>query len=86
MVDPQPRIVGLGYSVPPGRRTNDDPIFDWLRAHVPPESNPFQGYKTRAVLGPGEDLMTMMLPAAMSALQDAELEPRTSTCCSGTRR
>jgi 3-oxoacyl-[acyl-carrier-protein] synthase-3 len=75
MVDPSPRILGLGYFVPPGRRTNDDPIFDWLRAHVPADSNPFQGYTTRAVLGPGEDLMTMMLPAAMNALQDAGLQP-----------
>lgn len=72
---PQPRLVGLGYFVPPTRRTNDDPIFDWLKAHVPSESNPFQGYKTRAVLAPGEDLMTMMVPAALNALEDANLRP-----------
>lgn len=71
----QPRLIGLGYAVPPGRRTNDDPIFDWLKAHVPPASNPFQGYKTRAVLAPGEDLMTMMVPAALNALADAHLQP-----------
>lgn len=70
-----PRLIGLGYSVPPTRRTNDDPIFDWLKAHVPPESNPFQGYKTRAVLAPGEDLMTVMMPAALNALEDAKLQP-----------
>jgi 3-oxoacyl-[acyl-carrier-protein] synthase III len=75
MGDQQPRIIGLGYSVPPNRRTNDDSIFDWLRAHVPPAANPFQGYNTRPVLAPGEDLMTIMLPAAMSALQDAGLHP-----------
>jgi len=75
MADQQPRIIGLGYSVPPNRRTNDDPIFDWLRARVPPAANPFQGYKTRPVLAPGEDLMTIMLPAAMSALQDAGVHP-----------
>ena len=74
-ITPQPRLIGLGYSVPPGRRTNDDPIFDWLKAHVPPSSNPFQGYKTRAVLAPGEDLMTMMVPAALNALADANLQP-----------
>jgi 3-oxoacyl-[acyl-carrier-protein] synthase III len=73
MSDQQPRITGLGYCVPPNRRTNDDPIFDWLKAHVPEASNPFQGYQTRAVLGPGEDLMTIMQPAAMNAMQDAGL-------------
>lgn len=72
---PQPRLIGLGYSVPPTRRTNDDPIFDWLKAHVPPDKNPFQGYKTRAVLAPGEDLLTMMVPAALNALEDAKLRP-----------
>src|SRR6185295_14833489 len=75
MPDPQPRIIGLGYSVPPNLRTNDDPIFDWLKAHIPAGSNPFQGYVTRVVLGPGEDLMTIMLPAAVNALQDAGLRP-----------
>jgi 3-oxoacyl-[acyl-carrier-protein] synthase-3 len=74
MTDQQPRILGVGYFVPPNLRANDDPIFDWLKAHIPPGSNPFQGYKTRVVLGPGEDLMTMMLPAALNALQDAELD------------
>jgi 3-oxoacyl-[acyl-carrier-protein] synthase III len=75
MSDPQPRIIGLGYSVPPNLRTNDDPIFDWLKAHPPAGGNPFQGYVTRVVLGPGEDLMTIMVPAAMNALEDAKLKP-----------
>jgi len=75
MTDQQPRILGAGYSVPPNLRGNDDPIFDWLKAHIPPGSNPFQGYNTRVVLGPGEDLMTIMLPAALNALQDAGLDP-----------
>jgi 3-oxoacyl-[acyl-carrier-protein] synthase-3 len=75
MIDQQPRILGLGYAVPSNRRLNDDPIFDWLKAHIPAGSNPFQGYDTRAVLGPGEDLMTIMVPAALDALQDAERNP-----------
>jgi 3-oxoacyl-[acyl-carrier-protein] synthase III len=75
MTDPQPRILGLGYAVPQNLRGNDDPIFDWLKAHIPPGSNPFQGYNTRVVLGPGEDLMTIMVPAALNALQDAQLAP-----------
>lgn len=75
MNNQQPRIVGVGYAVPPNLRTNDDPIFDWLKAHIPLGSNPFQGYVTRVVLGPGEDLMTIMLPAALNALQAANLKP-----------
>lgn len=75
MNNQQPRIVGVGYAVPPNLRTNDDPIFDWLKAHIPSGSNPFQGYVTRVVLGPGEDLMTIMLPAALNALQAANLKP-----------
>jgi 3-oxoacyl-[acyl-carrier-protein] synthase-3 len=75
MTDQQPRILGVGYAVPPNLRTNDDPIFDWLKAHIPAGSNPFQGYTTRVVLGPGEDLMTIMVPAALNALQDAKLGP-----------
>lgn len=71
----QPRILGVGYSVPPNLRTNDDPIFDWLKANIPKGSNLFQGYNTRVVLGPGEDLMTMMVPAALNALQIANLKP-----------
>ncbi len=74
MNDLQPRITGLGYFVPPNLRTNDDPIFDWLNAHPPPGGNPFQGYTTRVVLGPGEDLMTMMVPAALNALEAANLK------------
>ncbi len=78
MPDLQPRILGLGYFVPPNLRTNDDPIFDWIHEYLtknPSVSNPFQGYNTRVVLGPGEDLMTMMFPAAMNALQAANLQP-----------
>jgi 3-oxoacyl-[acyl-carrier-protein] synthase-3 len=73
--DQQPRILGVGYAVPPSLRTNDDPIFEWLKAHIPAGSNPFQGYETRVVLAPGEDLMTLMVPAALNALQDAKVSP-----------
>jgi len=75
MSDPAPRILGLGYAVPPTLRGNDDPIFGWLKAHLPEGSNPFQGYTTRVVLAPGEDLMTLMVPAALDALQAANLQP-----------
>lgn len=69
-----PRILGTGFAVPRNLRANDDPIFDWLRAHPTP-SDPFHGYNTRVVLGPGEDLMTLMVPAALNAIQDAGLQP-----------
>jgi 3-oxoacyl-[acyl-carrier-protein] synthase-3 len=70
--DQQPRILGVGYAVPQNVRTNDDPIFNWLKAH-PVAGNPFQGYVNRVVLGPGEDLMTLMVPAALDALAAAGL-------------
>jgi 3-oxoacyl-[acyl-carrier-protein] synthase III len=70
----QPRITGLGYSVPAAIRTNDDPIFDWLKEHPTP-GNPFQGYDQRRVLSPDEDLMTIMIPAARRAMDDAGIEP-----------
>jgi 3-oxoacyl-[acyl-carrier-protein] synthase-3 len=75
MTDQQPRIIGLGYSVPSTLRGNDDPIFNWLKANVPNWNEYFQGYSTRVVLAPGEDLMTLMVPAALNALQDAKLDP-----------
>lgn len=78
MPDLQPRILGLGYFVPPNLRANNDPIFDWIHEYLqknPNVPNPFQGYKTRVVLGPGEDLMTMMVPAAMNALEASNLQP-----------
>jgi len=74
MSDQQPRLLGVGYAVPQNIRTNDDPIFDWLKAH-PVQGDPFQGYVNRVVLGPGEDLMTMMVPAAVNALTAAGLRP-----------
>jgi 3-oxoacyl-[acyl-carrier-protein] synthase III len=70
----QPRITGLGYSVPAGIRTNEDPIFDWLKAHPTP-GNPFQGYKERRVLSRNEDLMTIMVPAAEQAMASAGIDP-----------
>jgi 3-oxoacyl-[acyl-carrier-protein] synthase III len=70
MSDQQPRLLGVGYAVPQNIRTNDDPIFDWLKAH-PVKGDPFQGYVNRVVLGPGEDLMTMMVPAALNAMAAA---------------
>jgi 3-oxoacyl-[acyl-carrier-protein] synthase-3 len=72
MAAPVPRLTGLGYSVPPNVRTNDDPIFDWIKAHGGGQGL-FDGYNQRRVLAPGEDLMTVLLPAAQNAIYDAGL-------------
>jgi 3-oxoacyl-[acyl-carrier-protein] synthase-3 len=73
----QPRIKGLGYEVPANIRTNTDPIFDWLNSWLksnPNAQNPFTGYTTRHVLAEGEDLMTVMVPAALKAITDADVK------------
>ena len=69
-----PRLIGLGFEVPANIRTNDDPIFDYLKKHGGNNSL-FTGYVERRVLEPGEDLMTIMVPAAKAALADAGLFP-----------
>ncbi|MGD0380410.1 MAG: hypothetical protein ABSC30_10545 [Acidimicrobiales bacterium] len=66
-------ITGVGYSVPADIRSNTDPVFDWLHAHPPVGGNPFQGYVSRRVLAPGQDLEDIMVPAARQALADASI-------------
>jgi hypothetical protein len=39
MPDLQPRILGLGYFVPPSLLTNDDPIFDWIHNYLKENQN-----------------------------------------------
>jgi 3-oxoacyl-[acyl-carrier-protein] synthase III len=73
MSRPRPRIVGLGYELPEAIRTNNDPIFDWLKAHPPPGSDLFKGYDQRRVLA--GDLASIMVPASRKALAQAGLEP-----------
>lgn len=70
-----PRILGAGYAVPAKIRKNDDPVFDWL-IHHPPPNDPFRGYDERRVLDEGETLTDIMVPAAQSALDAAELSAR----------
>ena len=43
-------LTGVGYAVGPVVRGNDDPIFDWLKAHPQPGQDLFKGYKSRRVL------------------------------------
>ena len=68
-----PRIIGTGWSVPKKIRLNNDPIFDWLKKHYP-NQNLFEGYDKRHVLADGEDLMTIMVPAAKMALRRAGIK------------
>lgn len=69
------RILGTGYAVPDHIRRNDDPIFDWLREHQQPGQDLFKGYDERRVLGPGEDLIDLLVPAARRALDAARVAP-----------
>ena len=73
MSEPVPRILGVGYAVPPDIRTNDDPIFDWIKQHQPPGTNLFQGYLQRRVLT--GNLLSIMVPAALGAIADAGIRP-----------
>lgn len=70
-----PRILGTGYAVPINKRGNDDPIFDWLKTNNPAGSALFKGYEHRRVLAPEENLMTLMVPAALRALKAAAVTP-----------
>lgn len=66
-------ILATGSAVPKTVRTNDDPIFDWLKAHPPPGQPLFQGYRFRRVLAPHEALLDLMAEAAARALDGATL-------------
>jgi 3-oxoacyl-[acyl-carrier-protein] synthase III len=68
---PGPAIVAMGSALPATVRTNDDPIFDWLRAHPPGGADLFAGYVERRVLGPDESLSDLMAAAARQALDGA---------------
>jgi 3-oxoacyl-[acyl-carrier-protein] synthase III len=66
--DKAPAIIGVGYAVPPNIRTNDDPIFDWIKKHQPHGTDLFKGYKERHVLSDGEKIMDYLVPAAEKAI------------------
>lgn len=73
---PLPRITGRGHALPPARRGNDDPVFDWLRQNEPDHWDAyFSGYDERPVLSPGEHLVDLMQAAAQQALDMAGLAP-----------
>lgn len=64
-------ITGWGYSLPAKIRTNDDPIFNWLKENDPAGTDLFKGYKYRRVLDKKEDLSDIMSPAGQKALDMA---------------
>ncbi|MGZ6998947.1 MAG: 3-oxoacyl-ACP synthase III family protein [Acidimicrobiia bacterium] len=66
-------VAGVGFAVPDPVRGNDDPIFDWIKAHAPSAPDPFQGYDERRVLPRDQDLADIMVPAARAAIADAGL-------------
>jgi 3-oxoacyl-[acyl-carrier-protein] synthase III len=76
MADKAARITGVGFAVPDQIRTNDDPVFDWIRTHSTSHSDLFQGIERRRVLAPDETLAGLMSAAAQRALADAGLEAR----------
>ncbi|WP_026897632.1 3-oxoacyl-ACP synthase III family protein [Daejeonella oryzae] len=75
MTENLPRITGLGYAVPDKIRLNDDPVFSWLKKNVTDGEKLFQGYEQRHVLDKDEDLISIMLPAAEMAMQNAGVSP-----------
>jgi 3-oxoacyl-[acyl-carrier-protein] synthase-3 len=66
-------LIGHAYSLPPHIRTNDDPMFDWLREHAPPMSDLFAGYQERRILGPKQCVEDLMADAARKAVKNAGL-------------
>lgn len=69
---PRCGITGRGHALPATVRSNDDPVFQWLRDHDPDDNN-FFGYDQRRVLAPGERLVDLMQVAALQALAQAGL-------------
>lgn len=67
-------ILGMAHRVPAAIRTNDDPIFDWIRKNHPDGQNLFTGYDKRHVLAEGETVLDILAPAAREAMADAGLD------------
>jgi 3-oxoacyl-[acyl-carrier-protein] synthase-3 len=69
-------ITGRGYALPATIRTNDDPVFDWLKKNNPDDwQHFFNGYDKRHVLAAGERLEDTMLASAQKALAMARIDP-----------
>jgi 3-oxoacyl-[acyl-carrier-protein] synthase-3 len=72
-------ILGFGYCVPSNIRTNDDPLFNYIKATANAqgisEQSLFTGTKERRYLKPGETLEDLMVQASQQALVQAGLKP-----------
>jgi len=68
-----PAILGTGYSVPSRVITNDNPIFDYIRANQPPGTNLFEGYHERRFLEPGQQITELMADSSRKAMTAAGL-------------
>lgn len=66
-------ILGQGHQVPDHIRGNDDPIFDWLKAHSPSGSDIFTGLKYRRVLRHANDVVGIMVHSCKTALEQAQV-------------
>ena len=68
-------ILGLGSHLPVRVRDNDDPIFDNLKKNSSQQQILvlFQGIKHRHILGPDEQLVTIMAAAAKKAMIDGQV-------------
>jgi len=72
-------MLGFGYCVPSHIRTNDDPLFNHIKATANSqgisEQSLFTGTKERRYLKPGERLEDLMVQASQQALVQAGLKP-----------
>jgi 3-oxoacyl-[acyl-carrier-protein] synthase-3 len=66
-------ILGQGHALPDHIRTNDDPIFDWLKKHEPSGSDIFTGLKYRRVLAHANDVVGIMAKSCKTALDMAKV-------------
>ena len=66
-------IVGVGYRLPDRVRSNDDPIFDWLKKHDPDAQKLFDGLKYRRVLADPQGVIDIVADACRSAAEDAKV-------------
>jgi 3-oxoacyl-[acyl-carrier-protein] synthase III len=68
-------VVGRGHALPSTIRTNDDPVFDWLKKNKPGElKDLFYGYDKRRVLAGDESIVDFMHTACAEALSMAGIE------------
>lgn len=70
-----PALISTGSALPEQIRTNDDPVFDWLRHNPQYGTALFTGYDQRRALGPGETVTSIMVAAARAALVGGGIDP-----------